>query len=164
MSEQSFRMSVPLDSDGFLRRECPTCEREFKLLPSAPNAAPADADSGDEPRSYTCLYCGIQAPVGAWATTAQVELAKAIVMREVVAPKLQDFGRELERMNRQTGGLITFSARVERDEPTDDPMLTESEDMRRVDFACHPGEPLKILEDWRGDVFCLVCGTPATAT
>ncbi len=26
----SFGMTIPLDSDGFLRRECPTCEREFK--------------------------------------------------------------------------------------------------------------------------------------
>ena len=25
-------MEIPLDSDGFLRRECPTCEREFKWL------------------------------------------------------------------------------------------------------------------------------------
>jgi hypothetical protein len=32
-------------------------------------------------------------------------------------------------------------------------MLTESEDMRRVDFGCHPGEPLKILEGWQGDAF-----------
>jgi hypothetical protein len=26
----TLEMSMPLDSDGFLRRECPTCEREFK--------------------------------------------------------------------------------------------------------------------------------------
>ncbi len=25
-------MAVPLDSDGFFRRECPTCERELKWL------------------------------------------------------------------------------------------------------------------------------------
>lgn len=32
-------MSDPLDSDGFLRRECPTCEREFKWLPSCEGEA-----------------------------------------------------------------------------------------------------------------------------
>lgn len=162
MSEESLQMSVPLDRDGFLRRECPTCEREFKWLPSATDDAAAPADSGEDSPSYTCPYCGIQAPAGSWATKAQVELAQSIVMREVVGPQLGEFGRELERMNRQTGGLVTFSAELKHDEPTSDPTLTESDDMRRVDFACHPGEPLKILEDWQGGVYCLVCGTAAT--
>lgn len=26
--------SVPLDSDGFMRRECPNCEQQFKWRPS----------------------------------------------------------------------------------------------------------------------------------
>ncbi len=30
--EVMLEISMPLDSDGFLRRECPTCEREFKWL------------------------------------------------------------------------------------------------------------------------------------
>ena len=30
--EFSIEMSLPLDSDGFLRRQCPACEREFKWL------------------------------------------------------------------------------------------------------------------------------------
>jgi hypothetical protein len=164
MSEESLKMSVPLDGDGFLRRECPTCEREFKWLPSAPGEAVEDANSGTDTPSYTCPYCGIQAPAGSWATKAQVELAQSIVMREVVGPQLEEFGRELERMNRETGGLITFSAQVEHDQPITDPTLTESDDMRRVDFTCHPGEPIKVLEDWQGDVFCLVCGTAMTVS
>ncbi len=30
--------------------------------------------------------------------------------------------------------------------------------MMRVDFPCHPEEPLKVSEDWDGDVACLLCG------
>jgi hypothetical protein len=30
MSDMSVSMSLPLDEDGFLRRECPTCERQFR--------------------------------------------------------------------------------------------------------------------------------------
>jgi len=30
--------------------------------------------------------------------------------------------------------------------------------MTRVDFACHPSEPLKILDDWHEPVHCLICG------
>jgi hypothetical protein len=164
MSEESLHMSVPLDSDGFLRRECPACEREFKWLPTPSDAAVADTDSGEAIRPYTCPYCGIQAPADSWATKAQVELAQSIVMRELVDPQLNELGRQLERMNRETGGLITLSAQVEHDQPTSDPTLTESDDMRRIDFECHPGEPLKIAEDWHDDVFCLVCGTAATVS
>jgi DNA-directed RNA polymerase subunit RPC12/RpoP len=159
MSEESLRMSVPLDADGFLRRECPTCEREFKWLPSPSGDGENAADAESLP--YTCPYCGIRAPAESWATKAQVALAQSIVMREIVGPQLEELGRQLERTSRQTGGLISFSAHVQRDEPTADPTLTESDDMRRVDFPCHPAEPIKVLEDWAGDVLCLVCGAPA---
>ena len=43
------------------------------------------------------------------------------------------------------------------DEPD---LLTETDDMTRVDFACHPSEPLKIMDNWREPAYCLVCGEP----
>src|SRR6266511_2386951 len=88
-------MSLPLDSDGFLRRECPTCERE------------------------------------------------------------------IDRLNRSSGGLIGIEAHLERDEPEPAPELDETDDMRRIDFTCHPAEPVKVLDDWDGPVHCLICGEPA---
>ncbi len=45
--EVSFRMTIPLDSDGFLRRECPTCEREFKWQPSEAEDE-EDVESADD--------------------------------------------------------------------------------------------------------------------
>jgi hypothetical protein len=36
--------------------------------------------------------------------------------------------------------------------------MTEMDDMRRVDPACHPEEPFKVLDDWSGPVYCLLCG------
>lgn len=165
MDEQSLSMTVPLDNDGFLRRACANCEREFKWLPSDD----ASAESAGSPDSgeaviYTCPYCGIQAPASEWATPAQMQLAQAIVMREVVGPQLDEFARDLERTSRRSGGLIKFTARVERDDEKPQPTLTETNDMRRVEFPCHPDEPLKILDDWRGDAFCLVCGTVRATT
>jgi hypothetical protein len=32
--------------------------------------------------------------------------------------------------------------------------------MRRVDPACHPEEPIKVLEEWSAPVRCLICGNP----
>jgi hypothetical protein len=40
VSEHQLSMSFPLDSDGFLRRVCPSCEREFKWLPTPEGEEP----------------------------------------------------------------------------------------------------------------------------
>jgi hypothetical protein len=50
--------------------------------------------------------------------------------------------------------------KVERNLPDEPSELTEEDDMRRVDFSCHPGEPLKVLEHWTKPARCLVCGSP----
>ena len=33
--------------------------------------------------------------------------------------------------------------------------------MRRIDFVCHPDDPIKVADDWTGLVRCLICGTTA---
>jgi hypothetical protein len=117
-------MSLPLDSDGFLRRECPTCEREFKWFSS-----PKGEGAAPEPSGYFCPYCRIQAPTDSFFTAAQIELAKNVVVRDLVGPELDKLGRNL-RGNRRPGDLISieFSATLP---PKMDP-LVETDDMRRV--------------------------------
>ena len=44
--------------------------------------------------------------------------------------------------------------------PDEPEPLTEVDDMTRVDFSCHPTEPIKVLDDWDKSVFCLICGQP----
>jgi hypothetical protein len=79
-------------------------------------------------------------------------------MREIVAPAMEDFGRSLGRIERSSGGFIRAEVAGPEIPPDADP-LTEEDDMRRVDFACHPEEPLKVLDKWAGSVYCLICGT-----
>jgi hypothetical protein len=132
-------MTVPVDTDGFLRRECPTCEREFKWLPSASEDAEEEAtDSADG--GYFCPYCGVQAHADAWFTKAQLELAEHIVQVQVVDPMLSKF-------------MGSTPNQVGEPEP-----LIEDDDMRRVNFACHPSEPLKVLDGWDRPIRCLICG------
>lgn len=151
-------MSLPLDSDNFLRRECPTCEREFKWLASGSEEEAAPVPDG----GYFCPYCAIQAPADAWWTPAQLELAKSIVTQQVVAPELEKFARQMKDISRRSGGFI--KADVKTDLPPEADALVEVDDLRRVDFPCHPNEPVKVLDDWTGAVHCLVCGTPAPAS
>lgn len=154
--EVTVGMSVPLDSDGFLRRECPTCEREFKWLPNADdNAESIEVPDG----GYFCPYCAIQAPPGSWFTQAQIELAQSIVATEVVDPMLKDFTRDINSIGRRSGSMFSVSAKY--DAPDEMDPLTEADDMKRIDFTCHPMEPVKVLDDWDRHVHCLVCGDTA---
>ena len=151
--EVTLGMSLPLDSDGFLRRECPTCEREFKWLPDT-----EDDDTQTVPPpdgGYFCPYCAIQAPDDQWLTKAQVELAENLVATQVLGPMLKDFSRDMDGISRRSGGLLSVSTNY--DAPEEMEPLTEPDDMKRVDFACHPGEPVKVLDDWHRPVHCLVC-------
>lgn len=152
-------MTLPLDADGFLRRECPTCEREFKWLSSpASDASDTEAQHAVGIRYY-CPYCGVQAPDSAWHTKAQIASARAIVMRVLVVPQLDELERKLDLLNRSPGGLIKLSAKLERDEPEPQPTLVETDDMRRTCATCHPAQPVKVLDDWTGTLFCLICGS-----
>jgi endogenous inhibitor of DNA gyrase (YacG/DUF329 family) len=147
-------MSLPLDSDGFLRRECPTCERQFKWLISASEEDVAPVPEG----GYFCPYCALQASADMWWTPAQLELATSIATQEVVKPELEKFARNIRDMSRHSGGFI--SADVKTDLPPEADPLVEVDDMRRVDFPCHPNEPVKVLDTWAGEVHCLICGSP----
>jgi hypothetical protein len=158
-------MSLPLDGDGFLRRECPTCEREFKWVPSPDPEADEDVvaratEPTEAPDGYSCPYCAVTAPPDAWLTKAQVAAAEGIVQRELIDPELHKLEREIDRLNRRSGGLFGIEVRLERDEPEPAPELDEPDDMRRVDFTCHPTEPVKVLDDWDRPVHCLICGEP----
>lgn len=72
---------------------------------------------------------------------------------------LNDFSRKLKKIGRQSGGTLDVTG--SRDEPEEMDPLVEEDDMRRVDFSCHPAEPVKVLDDWDGAVHCLMCGQPA---
>jgi len=115
--EAELSMSIPLDEDGFLRRECPTCEREFKLfVPDEDELKEEEEEeefkeelkeeeeeSEDEfedefeeefegesasANTYFCPYCGVEAPRDSWHTKAQIALAETMYMREVLGPEL----------------------------------------------------------------------------
>jgi hypothetical protein len=144
-------ITVPLDGDGFLRRERPTCEGEFKWLPSEGETEGSTPDTA----GYYCPYCGVQAKEG-WLTKAQVELARATVIQEVVDPMLDDFAHKL-----QSSSSGIFKVTASHEPSPQPPKLSEPDDMRRVDFPCHPAEPIKVLEGWKDPVHCLICGTTA---
>jgi hypothetical protein len=153
--EVTLEMSMPLDSDGFLRRECPTCERELKWLYASEGERTAAPVSGG---GYFCPYCGVQAEADTWLTQAQAELAQNIMATQVIGPMLNKLGDDLAGIGRSSDGMIRVE--INHQPPDEFDPLTEVDDMTRVDFECHPTEPVKVLDSWNEPVRCLICGRP----
>src|SRR2546425_5163034 len=152
MSEVSIEMKVPLDSDGFIRRECPNCERKFKLKYTDFNIEIPEDTSIE---SHYCPYCYELASLNSWWTKEQLQYAQQLAFKELVEPELRNLGRQIESLNR-LGNLVQMNSSFSHSpEPNS---LSEKDDMIQTDFPCHPEEPLKIDGTWEQDVACLICG------
>lgn len=158
MSEIELSVSFPLDSQGFLRRACPACGREFKWLSVEGDAAPPASEQ------YFCPYCGASAVPNDWFTLEQRAYIDTAVFDEVLGPTLKELAESVRQLNRTSGGLIEVTASVEPPERRQAPPVYEPDDMRQVTFACHPKIPIKVDAAWRRPVRCLICGTIADAS
>lgn len=145
-------ISMPLDRDGFLRRECPRCTREFKW-----HNGPANEEAERQPSSETfyCPLCGEPAGPDSWWTQPQLRLIENAKER-LLSEELNDMFKGLERSTRGNR-FITFKAQG-GDVPDPFEPLVEPDDMIIVTSPCHKWEPVKIPEDHIGIVHCLVCG------
>src|SRR5512139_1630414 len=147
--------SLPLDEDGFLRRECPSCEREFKWFYGQTDDRP---DDFLEPVNYFCPYCGEPSGLDSWWTPAQLEYVRGAAMGPILEEAFGEIKRTLGSIK---SDFIKFEAKsMSQPEP---PMpLVEPNDMKMVAPPCHPFEPLKIQEDWTEPLSCLMCGEQFT--
>jgi predicted RNA-binding Zn-ribbon protein involved in translation (DUF1610 family) len=144
----STSIGVPLDSDGFLRRECPNCEQQFKWRPSEESEPVEHVDQ------YHCPLCGQTAGLDSWWTTEQIEHAQAAIMPEAMR-EIQDMLGDAFRGNKN----VTFKTSGDPgDVPVPNP-LHEPDDMVILEPPCHPSEPVKVPEDADGPFYCLVCGS-----
>jgi hypothetical protein len=142
MSEEfQLKNEMPLDADGFLRRACPGCGREFKWVASEPGEGEPEPEGG-----WFCPYCCHRGED--WLTTDQADYATAKAGEAAVEKLL--------------GGRGPFGGsgfvKIEIDAGPGVPNLPrEPNDMQRVDTACHPAEPIKVVDGWSGPLHCLVC-------
>jgi hypothetical protein len=145
--EFSVSVEVPLDGSGFLRRECPSCNEEFKWFNH--EQGNPDAEHADQ---YFCPRCGKPAGLDQWWTSAQ-----ATYLRDAAAP---EFGKHMDEiLSGALGGLkgLTFTPNTDLTMP--DPLI-EPDDMVIAEPPCHPNEPVKVPESATSQIYCLICGTP----
>lgn len=145
-------MSVPLDSDGFMRRACPNCEQQFKWRHSH------DGDHVEYVEQYFCPLCGRAAGTDSWWTPEQVEHAQAAIIPEAVQA-VQDALGDAFGANRQ----MKFKPSSDLGDMPAPTVLHEPDDMVIVEPPCHTAEPVKVPEDALGPYHCLVCGSPFAA-
>jgi len=178
MSEIKKSISFPLDEDGFFRRECPLCHKEFKVLLKKEELTDLAqegmdsfmleedkketnlTDSGSSGTEFFCPYCGQQSPSDSWWTQEQLNYI-AIVARNIIAKLLNEsLIRPLKRTS-QRGSTGMFSLRFESKEiKQQNPWISpEINDMEIFDLPCCQRK-IKIEENWRDTVYCFFCGFP----
>lgn len=170
-------LSFPLD-DGFLRRECPYCYKEFKvllepdelarleeqgiasfLLTREKQAVEPDEQDPDEVLC-TCPYCGQQAPQKSWWTQEQCAYIKVVVRNMLAKTVNEQFIRPMKQRYSGSGsGMISLrfeGKEMKCDEPW---MSPEIDDMRSFDLPCC-GRMIKVQDEWHDTIHCFFCSFP----
>ncbi len=180
-----FGLTYALDPDGFFRRTCPSCGREFKVKAPPEDIAfslqPAFSEIGleigettmgqseddENEKSVYCPYCGHKAEQSETLPEELVLYVKRWAMREFVLPQLRQMTAELERTfsssHLRSGGLFSISVTFKGDDSTLPPRPIagpEQPDMKRVCLLCCHTE-MKVLDSWLATVICPSCGTEA---
>lgn len=153
MSDVSIEINLPLDADGFLSRECPDCERQFKWKPTSSNT---DRSENAEIESYYCPYCYRPASPNNWWTKEQFEYAKQIAFKQVLESELRNLQRRINQAS-NASSLIQMKASMS-ESPEPEPLEETIEGLMLVEFPCHLEEPLKVDEGWQSEIACLICG------
>lgn len=178
MSEIKMDLSFPLDKDGFFRRECPFCRREFKILLKKDELTdiarkgidsfmikPEEETTGSDESArseteFICPYCGQRASSNNWWTQEQLAYI-GIVVKNIMAkmineclihPLKENFGKSANDM-----ASIQFKSReMKQQEPWISP---EVNDMEVFDLPCCQRK-IKIEENWTEVTHCFFCGFP----
>ena len=105
MSEIHLKVSIPSDDEGMFGRECPKCNKYFKVK----------AGTGLEDISTcTCPYCEHTDDSSNFLTPAQYKYLESIAIREVLGPALQDLERSFKDLERTTRhSFITFKVQTQ---------------------------------------------------
>lgn len=175
MNEIAMNISVPLDDDGFFRRECPFCQREFKILLEKKDLTQITQmgidsfmveseeeidleDSSFLEPDFNCPYCGQWASSDSWWTQEQLafigiiakNIAAKIVNDNLIKPLKKEFGSSTSR-------IISFEGQEMKQQELW--ISPEINDMSIFDLPCCQRK-IKVIDDWTSGINCYFCGFP----
>jgi hypothetical protein len=178
MSDMVISLSLPLDADGFFRRECPFCSRQFKILMRHDELAdlaqkgldsymvetkgeePDTVDDAEPETEFTCPYCAQQATRSHWWTQEQIAFVR-VVGRNILASLVNEhLIGPLEKMSRElSSGPVSIHFKGQKMEQLEPWISPEVNDMKIFDTPCCKRK-IKIDETWSSTVHCYFCGFP----
>ena len=129
----SMQMSIPADADGLVGRNCPDntcCPGYFKVKLGT-------GITGGQVKAY-CPYCKHEEEPGGFFTSAQVEYAKQIVLREAIKGINEGIegALDLGPSGRKTYGGGMFSIEMSYKPGTLPPVVPPMEEVLRRDITC----------------------------
>lgn len=98
----SITVTLPTDKSGYLGRECPQCEKYYKVMPGTGIKGPAPC---------LCPYCGHSGAADTFYTPEQIEFAKSVAFR-VVSDQFTQMLKSFEGPLGPQDGFITMSMQV----------------------------------------------------
>lgn len=124
----TMRVSVPADDTGHFGRQCPTCERIFRMHVTDYNALPDDI-------RLTCPYCCLEEDPSKFMTQQQLGRMRAAAgayAQQLVTGKLDDIFSGMARSTNARGGAIrvSYSRRSRPVSPQPLPAITEEAPIR----------------------------------
>jgi DNA-directed RNA polymerase subunit RPC12/RpoP len=174
-NEVQFAISLRPDRDGFLRRNCSACGREFKTEINDADlqwemasqcrrmGVSIGDESHEEPPQIRCPYCAHEDSPSETHTPETVAYLKRLVYREVVIPQLNRFTSQVEDMfpgGGHSGGFISLSLEFNRSRISLPPRPLhgpEPPDFKTIEFLCC-GHRIKVADAWNGIDCCSYCG------
>lgn len=144
MTDESFKIPIPTEKDGFFSQQCPKCHFWFKREP---------LNNEKDYIELTCPACGIINDKSQFITKKVVEHAEALAMNE--AKKMVN--KEFKKLSRKMkGSFITFKFKELKEESL--PILMEDDQLEPYYLNCCD-TTIKINEaDTTGVVHCPYCG------
>lgn len=169
-------ISMPLDGEGFFRRSCPFCQKEFKVLLNQDELGELtqtavsgfmletdEEDSEETPEEASqelfCPYCGQQAPKEQWWTNEQLAYIQVYISN--IASKLINENL-IDPLSRSLSGSQSISFKGEKMEYQEPWISPETDDMEIKELPCCQRK-IKIEENWSGTIHCFFCGFPHKA-
>lgn len=176
----NFNITFSIDKDGFFRRTCPSCGRDFKTMVDEADLVaslqPAfrkmgleigdiAEDRGDTPKEYLlCPYCEYRAESSEMMTSTFSSYLERFIMRECVLPKLYGVLSDVAQSSstgrtHKSRGLLNISIVFDFNEPILPPRPIsgpEPPDMTIVDLLCC-NRRIKILDSWYALRLCSYC-------
>jgi hypothetical protein len=167
-----FKLSFPLDSDGFLRRQCQLCRKEFKILLNEDelgdlsqegiesfmleHSEEKDPEESSEEGNFFCPYCRQTAGNDKWWTEEQDAFIK-LHLNNIVSSIIND--SFIRPLNRDFGSSKTVKFEGKELDLKEPWISPEPNDMEIFELPCCQRK-IKIDENWSGEIYCYFCGFP----